>query len=90
MAKYETPDEAQMKLDLKYGRIAKKRLLAIGKAVNTNIKLIDMDDNKFAEFVNHLRNLQKEHNEVWKQRNNNQNANKQKQNNNQKNNGTNK
>lgn len=36
MAKYETPDEAQMKLDLKYGRIAKKRLLAIGKAVNTN------------------------------------------------------
>ena len=89
MAKYETPDEAQMKLDLKYGKIAKKRLLAIGKAVNTNIKLIDMDDDKFKEFVSHLKNLQEEHNKLLKHRNNNQNINKQKQNNNQ-NNGTNK
>lgn len=80
MAKYETPDEAQMKLDLKYGRIAKKRLLAIGKAVNTNMKLIDMDDNKFVEFINHLKNLEKEHLKVSSQRNNN------KQNNNQQNN----
>lgn len=80
MAKYETPDEAQMKLDLKYGRIAKKRLLAIGKAVNTNVKLIDMDDNKFAEFINRLKNLEKEHLKLSSQRNNN------KQNNNQQNN----
>lgn len=80
MAKYETPDEAQMKLDLKYGRIAKKRLLAIGKAVNTNMKLIDMDDDMFVKFTNHLKNLEKEHLKVSSQRNNN------KQNNNQQNN----
>lgn len=80
MAKYETPDEAQMKLDLKYGRIAKKRLLAIGKAVNTNMKLIDMDDNKFVEFINHLKKLEKEYLKVSGQRNNN------KQNNNKQNN----
>lgn len=44
------------KLDAKYGKIAKKRLADISKAVGTEQQLVDMSDDQFNEWLSSLTN----------------------------------
>ena len=47
MSKAEELKEFKQKLELKYGRLAKKRLAKLSKVANLNKQLIDMTDKEF-------------------------------------------
>lgn len=57
MAKYETPEEAQLKLDLRYGRIAKRRIKKIDDAMSLHKAIMNMDDDEFDKFVADLKKM---------------------------------
>lgn len=47
MSEAEELKEFKQKLELKYGRLAKKRLAKLSKVANLNKQLIDMTDKEF-------------------------------------------
>lgn len=47
MSEAEKLKEFKQKLELKYGRLAKKRLAKLSKVANLNKQLIDMTDKEF-------------------------------------------
>lgn len=44
--------EAKKKIEIKYGKIAKKRLAYISKYLNLDTQLISLDDDEFKTWVN--------------------------------------
>ncbi|MBC8745061.1 hypothetical protein H5W18_10875 [Lactobacillus sp. Marseille-P7033] len=52
MSEAEELKEFKQKLELKYGRLAKKRLAKISKVANTEKQLIDMTDEEFEQQLN--------------------------------------
>lgn len=74
--------EKQLKVELKYAKIAKKRLTDINKIVSPDKLIVDMDKNDYAKFLEILRQEIRWVNQAVKQQNNQNNQ----QNNNQKNN----
>lgn len=74
--------EKQLKVELKYAKIAKKRLTDINKIVSPDKLIVDMDKNDYAKFLEILCQEIRWVNQAVKQQNNQNNQ----QNNNQKNN----
>ena len=52
MSEAEELKEFKQKLELKYGRLAKKRLAKLSKVANLNKQLIDMTDKEFNKQLN--------------------------------------
>ena len=63
MSEAEELKEFKQKLELKYGRLAKKRLAKLYKVANLNKQLIDMTDKEFNQQLN-----------IWFNRNNSKNS----------------
>ena len=57
MSEAEELKEFKQKLELKYGRLAKKRLAKLSKVANLNKQLIDMTDKEFNQQLNIWFNL---------------------------------
>jgi len=69
--------EKQLKVELKYAKIAKKRLTDINKIVNPNKLIVDMNDAEYNKFLQVLRKEMDYINQAVNQQNNQQRQNQQ-------------
>lgn len=63
--------EAEKKLEVKYGKIAKKRLAYISKYLNLDVQLISLDDKEFKAWVDNNLSILRSVNDKSSQGNNN-------------------
>lgn len=78
--------EKKLKVELKYAKLAKKRLTDINQIVNPNKLIVDMNDAEYAKFLQVLKKEMDYINQAVNQQNNQQNYQNNQQRQNQQNN----